>query len=156
MPIKHTKKVAQERKFDKMNSVFKDWKLETDDMAPKQLEYDAEYNKLSRFIKDQSELKSVYAVLQQYYRPLRDQFFHQISKAEAYPVIDWIDFTNNCVIWNIIDNQLKMQDIDRIFIATNVELEDQEGNDDRSLCRFEFYEIITRMAKTKYLESGVV
>mmetsp|Transcript_32354 Transcript_32354/g.42815 ORF Transcript_32354/g.42815 Transcript_32354/m.42815 type:complete len:151 (+) Transcript_32354:345-797(+) len=47
-----------------------------------------------------------------------------------------------------------MKDIDRIFIATNVELEDQEGNDDRSLCRFEFYEIITRMAKTKYLESG--
>lgn len=59
-----------------MNSVFKDWKLETDDMAIKQLEYDAEYNKLSRFIKDQGELKSVYAVLQQYYRPLRDQFFH--------------------------------------------------------------------------------
>ena len=48
-----------------------------------------------------------------------------------------------------------MPDIDRIFIATNVELEDQEGNDDRSLCRFEFYEIITRMAKQKYLEKKI-
>jgi hypothetical protein len=39
-----------------------------------------------------------------------------------------------------------MQDIDRIFIATNLEEEEQEGNDDRSLCRFEFFEIIVRMA----------
>ena len=48
-----------------------------------------------------------------------------------------------------------MSDIDRIFIATNVELEDQEGNDDRSLCRFEFYEIITRMAKQKYFDKKI-
>ena len=47
-----------------------------------------------------------------------------------------------------------MADADRIFIATNVELEDQEANDDRSLCRFEFYEIIVRLAKTKFYERG--
>ena len=94
-------------------------------------------------------------MLLKYYRPLRDQFFTQIATAESYPVIDWIDFTNSCQTWNIIDSNLKMADIDRIFIATNVELEEQEGNDDRSLCRFEFYEIITRMAKTKYFESNM-
>ena len=71
-------------------------------------------------------------------------------------MIDWIDFTNYCQIWDLIDKNLKMADVDRIFIATNVELDDQEGNDDRSLCRFEFYEIITRMAKTKYLDSNRV
>lgn len=48
-----------------------------------------------------------------------------------------------------------MSDIDRIFIATNVELEDQEANDDRSLCRFEFFEIIVRIAKTKFLETQI-
>jgi len=68
-------------------------------------------------------------------------------------VIDWIDFTNYCTIWDVVNSNLKVADIDRIFIATNVELEDQEANDDRSLCRFEFYEIVTRMAKTKYFES---
>ena len=44
------------------------------------------------------------------------------------------------------------QDIDRVFIATNFEEEDLEENDDKSLCRFEFSEIIARMAKTKYFE----
>lgn len=48
-----------------------------------------------------------------------------------------------------------MSDIDRIFIATNVELEDQDANDDRSLCRFEFFEILVRIARTKYLESQI-
>jgi len=45
-----------------------------------------------------------------------------------------------------------MQNIDMYFIATNVELEDQEGNDDLSLCRFEFFEILVRIARGKFLE----
>jgi hypothetical protein len=43
-----------------------------------------------------------------------------------------------------------------VFIATNVELVDQEDNPDRDLCRFEFYEIICRLGAAKYKDSGVV
>lgn len=46
-------------------------------------------------------------------------------------------------------------DIDRIFIATNFEEEDLEENDDSSLCRFEFSEIIVRMARCKYHDKGI-
>jgi hypothetical protein len=49
-----------------------------------------------------------------------------------------------------------MQTIDRVFIATNVELVEQEDNPDRDLCRFEFYEIICRLGAAKYKDSGVV
>ena len=49
---------------------------------------------------------------------------------------------------------MKKSDVDRVFIATNVELEDQEENDDRRLCRFEFYEIIVRIARIKFYENG--
>ena len=45
--------------------------------------------------------------------------------------------------------------MDRVFIATNVELTAEEGNDDRSLCRYEFYEILTRIAKVKFMEKGI-
>ena len=73
----------------------------------------------------------------------------------SFPSIDWLDFTNNVAKWKILDRaNLKMSDVDRIFIATNVELEDQEANDDRSLCRFEFYEILVRIAKLKFYEKG--
>ena len=40
-----------------------------------------------------------------------------------------------------------MNNIDRIFIAVNVELVDMVENADRALCRFEFYEIIVRIAQ---------
>ena len=43
-----------------------------------------------------------------------------------------------------------MTTIDRVFIVTNVELEEQEDNPDRDLCRYEFYEIVARLAKEKY------
>jgi hypothetical protein len=48
-----------------------------------------------------------------------------------------------------------MKDIDKIFIATNFEIVDLDENADRSLCRYEFFEIIVRMAYSKYFEKGL-
>lgn len=47
-----------------------------------------------------------------------------------------------------------MNNIDRIFIAVNVELVDMVENADRALCRFEFYEIIVRIAQSKLVDPG--
>lgn len=46
--------------------------------------------------------------------------------------------------------------IDRLFIATNVELEQISENPDKALCRYEFFEILVRVANAKYKESGIV
>jgi len=46
-----------------------------------------------------------------------------------------------------------MQTVDRLFIATNVELVELEDNPDRDLCRFEFFEIIVRLGAAKYKDS---
>ena len=52
-----------------------------------------------------------------------------------------------------MDRFLSLTAIDQAFIAVNVELEELENNPDRDLCRYEFYEIIVRMARSKYLDS---
>ena len=39
------------------------------------------------------------------------------------------------------------------FVATNVEVIDQKFNDDKALCRFEFFEILIRIAKGAYIET---
>ena len=112
--------------------------------------------KVGRFIKhDPEALQEVNNVLLKYYAPIRDEFFLQAAEPLSYPSIDWLAFTNNVDKWQILDRaNLLMSDVDRIFIATNVELEEQEANDDRSLCRFEFYEILVRLAKLKFYEKG--
>ena len=56
--------------------------------------------------------------------------------------------------WGVIDKNLPMSAVDRLFIAVNVEIVDLEENQDRSLCRYEFFEILARMAFTKFMEKG--
>jgi hypothetical protein len=58
----------------------------------------------------------------------------------------WIDFSNFCEKCHIFDKAIGISTIDRIFIATNVTLEKQEDNPDKALCRYEFYEILVRIA----------
>jgi len=63
---------------------------------------------------------------------------------------------DNCQAWKIVGKDLSSQDIDRSFIATNFEEVDLEANDDKSLCRYEFLEILCRMAKIKYYDKGYI
>jgi hypothetical protein len=119
----------------------------------KAFESDAELSKIPKFIKDEKDRADTFGVFKKFYGELKNQFLSCIAK-KSYPVIDWMDFVNACSKWNLIDNDLTSVDIDRIFIATNFEEEDLEENDDNSLCRFEFMEIIARMAKTKYFDKG--
>lgn len=43
--------------------------------------------------------------------------------------------------------------LDIAFTASNYEEEEQDGNDDRALVRFEFFEILIRMVRTKYYDT---
>jgi len=44
--------------------------------------------------------------------------------------------------------------VDRLFIATNVELSNQAENPDKQLVRFEFIELLIRIAAEKYRRTG--
>ena len=67
-----------------------------------------------------------------------------------------VDFTNICHMWHIVNRRdLSIADIDRLFFAVNFEevqgeTGDLEDNPDKELCRYEFFEIIVRMAKLKF------
>ena len=57
---------------------------------------------------------------------------------------------------NIYDSNVTSSTIDIYFTATNFEEDDQEGNDDSSLIRFEFFEILVRIARGKYVDTGKI
>lgn len=136
--------------------MFKDWIDDSLALLKKAFEKDLENSKISRFIKDMLEFRRVCDVLTEHTSFIKDLFTYSIALS-SFPSISWIDFTNLCQEWQIPDNRTcTMQTIDRVFIATNVELVEQEDNPDRDLCRFEFYEIIVRMGGAKYKDSGQV
>lgn len=81
-----------------------------------------------------------------------------LADSSEYPSISEPDYQKFCQHADVFDDSLKFVDLQIAFVATNVELgeEDQEGNDDRNLCRFEFIEILIRIARYKFLDSGKV
>ncbi len=63
-----------------------------------------------------------------------------------YPNLTWLDFVNFIKLTNVIDERTSVSTIDRMFIVTNVEVEDIQENPDRALCRYELWEILVRIA----------
>ena len=45
---------------------------------------------------------------------------------------------------------MNLSTLDRIFIVTNVETEGVKENPDRALCRYEFWEVLVRIAAHKF------
>ena len=66
-------------------------------------------------------------------------------------------FTRFCEAAKFVHKQnCSMAAIDTMFIATNFEEEAMEDNPDRELCRYEFMEILCRIADHKYRKKFVV
>lgn len=152
---KQVKKVMTIRQFAKPASVFRDWVEDTKTILDQAFELDAQFLKNFKFIKDKEDLAATEAVLREYFVPLKAQYLNQISNPKFYPVITWLDYSLATSQWRIVDRNLTSTDIDRLFIATNYEEVDLDNNDDNSLCRYEFFEIIARMGKVKYFEKGI-
>lgn len=92
----------------------------------------------------------------QYYAVVHEIFLYSVAMSNHFPSIGWMDFDEMCKRVKIIDKQhLNVATIDTIFKAVNFEVVDLEANDDRDLCRYEFFEIIVRMAMEKYIKHNL-
>ena len=51
-------------------------------------------------------------------------------------------------------NRINSQDLERLFYATNFEEVEQEYNDNKALMRYEFFEILVRIAHYMFVKTG--
>ena len=118
--MKESKIKVIERSFKKETSVFKDWKVDT---------------------------PMTYLKCHEHFKKLNDIFI-TLSAKSMLPNISWIDFTTFCDHCKVLDKNVVLATIDRLFIATNVELDSSSPseNPDKALCRYEFFEILVRLA----------
>ena len=143
------------RTFQKETSLFRNWRMDTPEDLEICAELDFKYWKVPRICKDESDLKLCEEYVIKYYSPLKEIYITLISDDE-YPNIGWMPFVNFCKTCQIVDKVCNMSVVDRAFIATNVELEDMDENPDRALQRFEFIEILFRLAAAKYKDTKKV
>jgi hypothetical protein len=81
---------------------------------------------------------------------LKNNFINLISTSKSYPDIEWLMFSDQCKKWKLIDNHLTFSEIDNAFISVNYDGEQLDNNDNRALCRYEFLEIVVRLAIVKF------
>ena len=138
--------------------MFDSWKVNMEEHYRKCLTADNQYSKIKKFVKGEQEIKDVYKVLLDNYALIYEQYvFGQGSS--NYPSVGMVDFVYLCKAWGVINKaDLSTQVIDQLFVAVNFEevgggAADLEDNPDKELCRYEFFEIIVRMAKHKFIEA---
>jgi hypothetical protein len=110
--------------------------------------------KVPRFIKDEEDYNLVCKVMEDNIVYLKNTYLLLISISN-FPAITWNDFTNFVNQCKFINENLSVATVDRCFIATKSgDTQDLKDFPERDLSRFEFYEIIVRMASAKYKDTG--
>jgi hypothetical protein len=115
--------------------------------------FDADWNytKLSRLTKgDHVEFKRLKSKIYEHYERIKDIWLYEIGRGET-PMIGWNDFT-------IFGKRTGIQDgtaidtatFDRTFILTNVNTHGLTNSSERNLQRYEFVEVLVRLATIKY------
>lgn len=93
-------------------------------------------------------------VIREYFEPLKNIFISAACHYADPPDINKREFYFFVQDAKIPDRNINSGIIDTYFKASNFEEIDMDQNDDNSLCRFEFMEMIVRMAKGKYMDFG--
>ena len=82
-------------------------------------------------------------------------FIVEASKS-GFPCINWIKYADFCSECDVVDANVPLATIDRIFITANVERDEKHAdNPPTALQRFEFLEVIARVALAKFKEPGI-
>ena len=143
-----------QREFKKENSVFAPWKADNTKEILTGFSKDISRWKVQRFVKDEEDYNNVWKILEQNVLYLKTMYIILISNSN-FPSITWNDFTTFVNNWKLIDENLQLSTVDRLFIATKSgNSTDLKDFPERDLARFEFYEIIVRMAGAKYKDWG--
>ena len=109
--------------------------------------------KLARFIKDPNDLKDCIKVITDRFSEIKEIFIGAVADSGSVPDISQLYFLEFCQVSGITDSVVNSSILDVYFTATNFEVVEQEGNDDRALCRYEFIEILLRIVRGKYLDT---
>lgn len=79
-----------------------------------------------------------------------------MASKSVYPATSMNDFSFYCKKANFYDVNLPSSTVDRLFISANFEVTDQKDNPDKYLIRFEFIELLVRIARAKYQQPGII
>jgi hypothetical protein len=113
---------------------------------------DIHYSKILRLCREDSDKEILTQTIEKYYLKIKNIFLHYVANSDTYPAIGIKEFTTFCYRSKILDRNLNLATMDRLFITTNVSTNGYKDSSERLLHRYEFIEMIVRLAQAKYKE----
>ena len=120
------------------------------------VDYDYHRWKLHRFVKKEQDRTDIMAYLDENLDMFKEIYANVQSASNEYPGISSLGFRDFCYKSRFIDKQFHASAADRLFIAANYDLDYNEGDQNvaSQLIRYEFLEILVRVAKHKFIETN--
>jgi len=117
------------------------------------IEHDTLYWKVDKLkTPDGRYINGIIEVLKEYWPNLNENFLMNVSRT-SYPTLNMTSLRRLCQQSKMIDTDYTQVMFEQDFILTNEEICDQEHNPDHEIMRFEFWEILIRIAKRKYIDT---
>ena len=113
-------KRVTDKRFIKKISAFRWFHEDTDWDIEKMIEQDWKYSKIEKCARNkESEITGLKQIYFKHFKWMKN-LFECLASHSAYPNISWNDFTAYCIKAGILDKNVILSTIDRLFITTNV------------------------------------
>lgn len=145
----------------KDRSVFREFKDDTTDYLKKCFDEDMQFSKIKRTCKKaemEEEFAAIKKVLFKYYEKLKDIHLYYSGRS-SYPTIsmnDWQIFSHETKLLDEEGANMAQSAMDLVFVATSVSNHEHKKSERRDISRYEFMEIMVRMANQLYKDTGIL
>lgn len=85
---------------------------------------------------------------------LKEIYAHLQSESQSYPGISQLTFSYFCQQSGMVDKSFNLSSVDRLFISAIFNDGRTDALNAKEMLRFQFLEILVRIARTKYMETG--
>ena len=156
-PHKKYLPVISRKEWSVADSMFRDYKLDSPELLGKCFDYDWARCKVPKLIKDMTEQQKVMGILSSRYPVLKEiyKYYSSISPAGDIWSIGQMVFTDICNEANLIDSTFRLADIDFHLKGALFQEVRNPRSPPNSLVRFQFMEILVRVALDKYFKTGI-
>lgn len=107
------------KKFVRESTIFADFRIDNDLMLDKCYKLDNKEWKINRLTKSEEDLANTLKAVRQYY-PLLKEIFIFVAAQSKYPHITQMDFSRFLQSANVLDHNLDIATMDRVFISSNL------------------------------------
>jgi hypothetical protein len=138
------------RQFQHRLSVFAPWKPDNSAILTRCAETDWLAMNLGKYLKNEEEKESLMKVIKKHMAYLKEVHLDLVCESDIAPFVSFLDFVNFTHDCKFVSDGIKQASIELIYVQVDTNNKFRNG-----IIRGEFIEALIRIAKAKYVESGI-